>query len=103
MATVSTHTGACRAYVKQIKDIEVVQEVRLVQQDEGSTIWTIISAPPFDDEARAPVYEAQLEVLRSLTKPVVGFYTLNVQELPPGTERATVVPVGAKLLWSAEQ
>ena len=44
-------------------------------------VWTVISAPPFEDQFRSPVYEAQSDALRLADYPLLAFRLLNSQEL----------------------
>ncbi|MCI0439259.1 MAG: hypothetical protein L0177_09035 [Chloroflexi bacterium] len=91
---------ACNIFIEKVRDVESVREVYLVAEDEGPTVWTVISAAPFKKAARAPVYEAMSATLRLLDEPLLDFYTLNLQELPPGASKEKVVPTESKLLWA---
>ena len=89
------------AYVERVKAIPAVREVRLLGGDleePGPTVWTVIAAPPFDFEARRPMYEAEAEILRAAGGPLVGFRLVNLEELRPGVLETLFAP-SDKVLW----
>jgi hypothetical protein len=85
-------------YLKRMKKIDIVQEVRCVEDKGGITIWTIISAPPFEYDLRDPIYDAQIEVFQRLDRPVVDFRVLNVREYPEDS-LTKVVPTNVQSMW----
>lgn len=90
----------CREYVDEVSDISAVREVLVVEEEEVTTIWTIIKAPPFEDSLREPIYAAQLQVLRSLGQDIpLDFYVLNESELPADEKLADIIPLNARSIW----
>ncbi len=63
-------------------------------------IWTVISAPPFEDTNRAPVYEAETAVLQQETYPLVGFHLINVQEIEQDLSNA--LPASHQILFERD-
>ena len=92
--------GLCKAFVKIISDVDIVQQVYLSETENLATIWAVIDAPPFEDNLRKPVYEAELEILRMSEDDVrLDFDILNIQELPKPRKLANIIPMNAKLAW----
>lgn len=89
---------ACDLYVNFVKKIDIVQEVRRIETGEGVAIWTIISAPPFEDDLRDPIYDAQIEVFQRLDRHIVGFRVLNVREYPEDS-LDKIVPLDSQVVW----
>ncbi len=90
----------CREYVDKVSDINAVREVLVVEEEEVTTIWTIIKAPPFEDSLREPIYTAQLQVLRSLEQDTpLDFYVLNESELPADEKLSEIIPSNARCIW----
>ena len=85
-------------YLDLVRDIPEVVEVRLADDDEGPTIWTIISAIPFDNVPRDRVIEAQIDVMKD-GKSAVGFRLINLEELDHEFRNSYVSGIGT-LLWS---
>jgi hypothetical protein len=71
---------ATKRFVREIKAITHVREVRLVVSGGAPVIWTIISAPPFENSPRYQVYEVELGVLRDLDEPMLDFRLINMDE-----------------------
>ena len=69
-------------YIELVKDVPEAVEVRLVEEADGQSLLTVISATPFDDEPRDKVFSAQLNILNKMESPLFGFHLVNVQELP---------------------
>ena len=83
----------------RIQFVEVVEEVLVVEDEEGPTIWTVISATPFDDgDERRPIYEAQKELQRLVDRPLVNFRIINLEEISPGN-RAKILPNKVAHAW----
>lgn len=96
----NTIAEACKAYVKMVSGIDIVQKVFLIETMDVATIWTIIDAPPFEDSLRAPIYDAQLHILGMFRDHVpLDFNVLNVSELSENQEPNNIIPVNAKLVW----
>ena len=92
--------GLCEGFVKIVSAVDIIQQVYLTEAENLATIWTVIDAPPFEDNLRKPVYEAELEILRMSEDDVrLDFDMLNIQELPKPTDIANVIPKNAKLVW----
>lgn len=85
-------------YVNKLKEIDVVQEIRSYQDEDCITIMALVTTAPFDDLARAPVYEAQLDVIQEVDQPVVDFRVINLMELS-GRSVADVLPSEGRVLW----
>jgi hypothetical protein len=86
-----------KLFIDKIQSIGAVREVLLVEDEDEATIWTVISATPFEDEIRRPVYEAQLEVLQSVDQALVDFRLVNIEEFP-SANRGQILPREAKIL-----
>lgn len=92
--------GLCREYVDEVRNIKAVREILVVEEEEVTTIWTIIKAPPFEDSLREPIYTAQLHVLRSLEQDIpLDFYVLNESELPADEKLSEIIPSNARCIW----
>ena len=90
----------CREYVGKVSDISAVHEVLVVEEEEVTTIWTIIEAPPFEDSLREPIYAAQLQILRSLEQDIdLDFYVLNEAELSADEKLSDIIPSNARSIW----
>lgn len=72
---------AAQAYAATVQEIPYVHKVLLEESRNPAYIWTIISAPPFDDTYRRPVYEAEMAILQDARFPLVGFRLLDIQEV----------------------
>jgi hypothetical protein len=57
----------------------------------------LVKTAPFDDEARASVYEAQLDVIQDVDQPVVDFRVINLIELS-GRRLEDVLPSNGLVL-----
>jgi len=96
----ATITVLCRAYVEAVSNIDLVQQVLLSQDEEGATLWTIIDAPPFEDSLRAPIYEAQLKILRTMKEDsLLDFHVLNASELPQNQSVEEIIPSNFDIIW----
>ena len=80
--SIKTAREAQQQYVDLVKAIPEVVKVLLVEEDEGQSVVTVISATPFDDLPRSKVFDVQAEVMRRMEKPLLGFHLMNIQELP---------------------
>lgn len=90
----------CREYVDKISGIETLREILVVEEEEVTTVWTIIKGPPFEDSVREPIYTAQLEILRSLEQDIpIDFYILNESELPSDEKLSDIIPSNARSIW----
>ena len=69
-------------YINLVKQFPEVIEIRLVEEDEGQSLLTVISAAPFESEPREKVFEAQIEVLQQMEEPIWGFHLVNIEEIP---------------------
>ena len=94
----SKRKRAEKRYLALVREIPEVVEVRLADDDEGSAIWTIISAVPFDDIPRDRVIKAQIEVMKD-AKCAVGFRLINLEELGHEFRNNYVSGLGT-VLWS---
>lgn len=101
-AELTSVEDACAAFVHKAKMIAGVAEVLLEKRaDDDATIWTLISAPPFERTVRFKVYDAQIDVLRGLSAPVVGFQLVNLLELPDTEMIDQILPPKTTILWRA--
>lgn len=90
----------CNAYIEKISSMDIVDKVILVDDEDVTTCWTIIDALPFDDSLREPIYEAQLEILRSMDDDVpLDFHVLNIAELPDPEKLEQIIPSDAQTIW----
>ena len=98
-SSLSERKRAAKQYLELVREIPEVVEVRLLDDDDGPAVWTIISATPFDDGPRNRVLNAQIEVVRSMDKPWLGFRLINVEELDNEFRKAYISGIGA-VMWS---
>ena len=90
-------------YVNIVRSIEVVKEILLQTKEDIVTIWTIIDAPPFQDDLRMPIYDAQVIVLRTLENNIhIDFHIVNLSELPNTVGIEQIIPLNAKCIWSRQ-
>lgn len=94
----TTPEQASTRYVQLVKKMPEVQEVRLSQDEEGPSIWTIIAATPFDEEPRERIINVQIEVMRAMVQPLLGFNLVNLRELEAGVVVDSVMGE-AQVLW----
>jgi len=98
---VDTHETAvvCGKYVGLVGRLAIVRKILLVRDEEGTTVWTVIEAAPFEDSLRVPIYEAQFEALRSAQEgALLDFYVLNTKELTEGQDPEGILPEDARVL-----
>ena len=95
---ISSPQEARDLYVEKVKQLEVVQEVRYFGSEDAICILTLISAPPWDNRARRPVYEAQGEVIDTFTKPMIDFRLIHLNEFP-GRSQEDFLPSDTELIW----
>ena len=90
----------CEEYVDEVSDIKAVREILVVEEEDVTTIWTIIKATPFEDSIREPIYAAQLQILRSLEQDIpLDFYVLNESELLADEKLTDIIPSHARTIW----
>ena len=89
-AVTLTGPDIARAFVAAVRKVPHVQQVLLDDPEQVRHVWTVISAPPFEDQYRMPVYEAELEALEQTGYPPIDFRLINTQEL--ATDPALVLP-----------
>ncbi len=92
---------AVERYTESIRGFHHVKQISLVQDSEGATIWTFISATPFDDDPRERIISVQLDVMRATEKPLLGFQLINLQELGRNAITDDVAPTKSVVLWKA--
>jgi hypothetical protein len=96
---VSAHTVAAE-FVESVRDLPQVVRVAAEPRGRGWRLWTLISAPAFDNAHRESVYEAELSFL-DRAGGTFEFRVVNLEEL---TERALeVVPPNAVTVFEREQ
>ena len=96
---INTVQEACAAYLRAVADVPWITEIVLDSESrKDPTIWTVISAPPFEKDYRTPVYQGMGEVELSLAAPLVRFEMVNLRELPNGVKPEHLLPVKAKVL-----
>ncbi len=87
-------------YLEAVRSIECVSEVLVDEHCERWTIWTLIEAPPFEEELQLPVFREQVNFVRSLPDGAsVDFRVLNLCELAEGVTKDEVLPGGLQTLW----
>ena len=86
---------AVRHFVKQMHNIDCVIGVRRLEDEDGITVWTIVEVSPLDYEALEPIYEAELEAMRSLDDPIFDFRLVTQESIKD-------VPAKAKAMWNRE-
>ena len=91
----------CKLYVDDVRRFDVVREVRVHEGEDSIAIWTLISAPPFEDELREPIYDAQINVLLEATKANIDFRVVNLEEYPVEALDG-VIPTESKLIWNRD-
>lgn len=90
----------CTQYIEKVSSIEAAREILVVQAEKVTTLWTIIKSPPFEDSVREPIYAAQLQILRSLKRPIpIDFRILNETELPSDQDLSNAIPSNATSIW----
>jgi hypothetical protein len=89
-AVTLTGPDIARAFVAAVRKVPHVQQVLVDDPEQVRHVWTVISAPPFEDQYRMPVYEAELEALEQTGYPPIDFRLINTQEL--ATDPALVLP-----------
>lgn len=67
-------------YIDLVKEIPEVVEVRLVDDNGGQVLLTVISGTPFERTPRDKVYDAQIEVMENMKEPLLEFRLVNVRE-----------------------
>lgn len=77
-------------YVDRVAEIPAVRLVALSQSEEEVSVWTVISAPQFEDDYRRPVYDAQSEAIRLADAPFFTFRVINLEEV--SAKLADVLP-----------
>ncbi len=89
---------AARRFADLLRGVDYVEKVVLEEAGwEGLRLWTVLSAPPFEEQYREAVYEAQSAVIDGLDAPVFDFRVVNVNELHGRVE--DVLPAGAEVLY----
>lgn len=90
----------CDEYMEQVSGIELVKDIRLGIADRPTIIWTIISAIPFKDALRKPIYQAQLAVLRSLDENTeIDFRIVNTREIRGGEKALGLMLAESLVIW----
>lgn len=84
-------------YVNRVAEIPTVRLVALSQPEEGDAVWTVISAPQFEDSYRRPVYDAQSEAIRLADTQLFTFRVINIEEMT--AELADTLPEGYVALF----
>ena len=96
---INTADQAQQQYVNLVKDIPEVVKVLLVEGDGGQSLLTVISATPFDDGPRKRVLDTQVDLMRRMERPLLGFHLVNTQELPGQSLERQGLEAGV-VLWS---
>lgn len=78
--TLITHLNVVQAFVAVARRLPHVQQILVDDPVQVRRIWTIITAPPFEDSYRMEVYEAQLAALGAAGYPPTDFRLINTQE-----------------------
>jgi len=77
-----------------------VQQILIEESRAPARIWTVISAPPFEDSYRIPVYEAEMVIHQQETYPLVEFRLINRQEIEQ--ELTNVLPASHRILFERD-
>ncbi len=92
-----------REYVGLLEGIEIARQIYLFKSGGCNNLWTVIDAPPFEDDLRYPIYEAQMNISsRGSKNNPVDFYIININELPEGKRLEDILPINATLIWKCE-
>ena len=91
-AVTLTGPDIVRAFVAAVRKVPHVQQVLVDDPEQVRHVWTVISAPPFEDQYRMPVYAAELGALEETDYPPVDFRLINTPEL--------AIDPGAADCWS---
>jgi hypothetical protein len=84
--------------VERLKRLPQVRRV-LVETEGGVTrVWTVIEAEPFENSARDPVFDAELQAMIAHPDVEAGFRLLNSREYA-GKPLAAYLPPDAALLY----
>lgn len=90
----------CEQYVEQVSGIELVKEILIALADRPPIIWTVISATPFKDALRKPIYQAQLAILRSLDENAeIDFRIVNTSEIRGGEKALGLMLAESLVIW----
>ena len=82
-------------FVKQMHNIDCAMGVRRLEDEDGITVWTIVEVSPLDYKALEPVYEAELEAMRSVDEPIFDFRLITQESIED-------IPTTAKAMWNRE-
>ena len=96
---IQTAGQAQQQYVELVKVIPEVVKVLLVEGDGGQSLLTVISATPFDDVPRNRVFDAQIDLMQRMEKPLLGLHLMNVQELTGNSLERQGLEAGV-VVWS---
>ena len=96
---IQTAGQAQQQYVELVEGIPEVVKVLLVEGDGGQSLLTVISATPFDDVPRNRVFDAQIDLMQRMEKPLLGFHLMNIQELPGNSLERQGLEAGV-VVWS---
>ena len=66
-------------FVQKVKDTDIVCQVLLVGEGIETTIYTVTLSLWEQSEARTLVYDAESEVVRAMSKPLVDFQIVNLE------------------------
>ena len=91
---------ACSLFVRRMRPIGIVREVRCTEDEDRITAWTITEGPVFDFDSNRPIYEAAIEVMRLTEESVFDFRIINVNELDEGGSIEDILPTEAKAIWT---
>jgi hypothetical protein len=89
-AVTVTAPDIARAFVSVVRKVPHVQQVLVDDPEYVRHVWTVISAPPFEDRYRLPVYEAELGALEQTGYPTIDFRLINMQEV--AADLSSVLP-----------
>lgn len=85
------------AFVQAVSAIPHVSMVLIEESGQYPKVWTVITAPPFDDAYSRPVYAAQMLVSEREDQPAVDFRLLNINEL--AAPLGTIVPAHHRVAY----
>ena len=89
-------TEAARNFAAIARRFPHVQQI-LLENGQEPCIWTVIAAPPFENDYRYAVYNAQRDLLRRPDTPLLDFRLVNTNEIVVPLDQ--VVPAQAVLIF----
>ena len=92
-----TGPDIARVFVPAVRKVSHVRQVLVDDPEHVGHVWTVISAPPFEDRYRMPVYEAELGALEQTGYPAIDFHLINMQEV--AADLSSVLPSSYHMVY----